>query len=130
VAGIDAWRMTYFGTTDATGDRADTASAAGDGMANLLKYALGLDPNIPATPAAAGLSLEVPTDGGGDHLRFTFTGTAADVTYIVEANSDLNGVWTPLYTHSGSAPGTVVVDDPQPLSEQPRRFIRLRVTRL
>lgn len=126
-AGIDAWRMTYFGTTDATGDRADTASAARDGMANLLKYALGLDPTIPATPASAGLSLQVRTEGGGEHLRYIFTGTAADVTYIVEATGDLNGAWAPLYEHSGSAPGTVVIDDPQPLSAQSRRFIRLRV---
>lgn len=128
-AGIDAWRMTYFGTLDATGRRADTASAADDGMANLLKYAFGLEPNVPATAASAGLFLQVQTINGGDHLSYTFTGTAADVTYIVEATSDLGGTWTALYTRTGSAPGTVRVDDTQPLSGVTKRFMRLRVTR-
>jgi hypothetical protein len=128
LAGIDAWRMTYFGTTDATGDRADTASAAHDGMANLLKYALGLNPNLPATAASAGLILHVQPVDGVNYLSYTFTGTAADVTYIVEATSDLAGTWTALYVHSGSAPGTVTVTDTQSLSGATKRFLRLKVT--
>ncbi|CAM2867236.1 LamG-like jellyroll fold domain-containing protein [Rariglobus hedericola] len=128
-SGIDTWRMTHFGTTDATGNRADNASAANDGMANLLKYALGLNPNLPATAASAGLILQVQTVEGSNYLSYTFTGTAADVTYVVEATSDLNGTWTSLYTHSGSAPGTVKVDDTQSLSSVTKRFMRLRVTR-
>lgn len=127
-SGIDTWRMTYFGTTDATGSRADTASAANDGMANLLKYALGLNPNLPATAASAGLTLQMREVAGANYLAYTFTGTAADVTYIVEATSDLTGTWTALYTHSGSAPGTVLVYDTQPLSSVAKRFLRLRVT--
>lgn len=127
-SGIDTWRMTYFGTTDSTGIRADTASAANDGMANLLKYALGLNPNVPATTASAGLILQVQTIEGSNYLSYTFTGTAADVTYVVEAASDLTGTWTALYTHSGSAPGTVRVDDTQSLSSVTKRFMRLRVT--
>jgi hypothetical protein len=129
VAGIDAWRMTHFGTTDATGIRADNASAANDGMANLLKYALGLNPNLSATAASAGLILQVQAGEGGNYLSYTFTGTASDVTYVVEATGDLAGSWTALYTHSGSAPGTVRVDDTQPLSSVTKRFLRLRVTR-
>ena len=128
-AGIDDWRMTYFGTTDATGDRADTASAAGDGMANLLKYALGLNPTQPSTAASAGLILQVQSIEGADRLSYTFTGTASDVIYTVEATSDLGGAWTTLYTHSGSAPGTVEVADTQPLSSATKRFMRLRITR-
>lgn len=127
--GIDAWRMAYFGTTDATDDRADTASAAGDGMANLLKYALGLDPTRPATATSAGLELEVRALEGASYLSYRFTGTVSDVTYIVEATGDLNGAWTLLYTHTGSAPGDVRVDDTQPLSAVAKRFMRLRVTR-
>lgn len=127
-SGIDTWRMTYFGTTDATGNRADTTSAANDGMANLLKYALGLNPNTPATAASAGLILQVQTVDGMDYLSYTFTGTASDVIYIVEATSDLTGSWTALYTHGGSAPGTVRVYDTQPLTTVNKRFLRLRIT--
>jgi hypothetical protein len=128
-SGIEAWRMTYFGTTDATGSRADTANAANDGMANLVKYALGLNPNVPATAASAGMLLQVRESLGSTYLSYTFTGTATDVTYIVESTSDLSSSWTPLYTHTGSAPGTVRVDDTQPLSLVTKRFLRLRVTR-
>ena len=125
--GIATWRFTYFGTTDTTGNRADTANPAGDGLANLLKYALNLNPNTRYTTASAGISYQVP--GAGSFMSYTFTGTAGDVTYIVEASSDLNtGIWTPLYTHGSGAPGTVTVHDTQPVSPASPRFMRLRVT--
>ena len=100
-----------------------------DGFSNLLKYALGLNPNASFNSSTAGLRLSVPVVGGGTGLSYTFTGTASDVTYVVEATSDLNGTWTPIYTHSGSAPGTVTVQDPQPVTASTQRFVRLRVTK-
>ena len=42
---IEAWRLQWFGTTANSGAAADTAIAA-DGMPNLLKYALGLNPLV------------------------------------------------------------------------------------
>ena len=126
--GIATWRFTYFGTTDATGSRADTANPAGDGFTNLLKYALNLNPNTSYTTASAGISYQVPAAGGT--MSYTFNGTVGDVTYIVEASNDLNaGTWTPLYTHSGSAPGSVTVQDTQQVSATTKRFMRLRVTK-
>ena len=123
--GIATWRATYFGTVDASGNHAELANPAGDGLPNLMKYALGLNPNISFTPGTAGLAFQVHGIGGQNYLTYTFTGTAPDVTYTVEATSDLNGAWTPLYSHSGSAPGTTAVQDaPVPGN----RFIRLRVT--
>jgi|GEM_PF-1479346 len=127
-AGMDTWRMTYFGTTDATGTRADSANPSGDGISNLVKYALGLDPNKPYTLGGAGLILQVPAIGSGNYMSYSFTGTASDVTYIVEAVSDLAGIWTPLYTHTGSAPGAVTVYDTQAVTTGSKRFMRLRVT--
>jgi len=126
--GIATWRQLYFGTTDATGNRADSANPAGDGLSNLLKYALGLDPNRPYSMGGAGLSWVLPEMISGNHLSYTFTGTAADVTYIVEATGDLAGTWTPLYTHNGSAPGQVTVQDTQDVASTSKRFMRLRVT--
>ena len=126
--GMDTWRQLYFGTTDATGIRADSANPMGDGLSNLLKYALGLNPNTSYSLGSAGLSWVVPAMVEGNHLSYTFTGTASDVTYIVEATSDLNGTWTPLYTHSGSAPGQVTVQDTQDVTQAGKRFMRLRVT--
>ena len=125
--GIATWRYTYFGTADAGGNRADTANPAGDGFANLLKYALNLNPNISYTATSAGITYQVPAAGG--YMSYTFNGTAGDVTYIVEATSDLAvGTWTPLYTHTGSVPGTVTVQDTQRVSTANLRFMRLRVT--
>jgi|GEM_PF-980712 len=126
--GIDTWRQTYFGTADETGFRADSANPAGDGLNNLLKYALGLNPNVSYSLATAGLSWVMPPMISGNLLMYTFTGTESDVTYIVEATSDLTGTWTPLYTHTGSAPGTVTVQDTQAVTAGSKRFMRLRVT--
>jgi len=126
----DLWRTTYFGTTDATGGRAWTANPSGDGISNLLKYALGLDPTKSYNPSGSRMpAMGTQITNGNNYLTHTFTGTAADVTYIVEATSDLSGAWeTPIYTHTGSAPGTVTVKDSQPMSSSSHRFMRLRVT--
>ena len=94
-----------------------------------MKYALGLNPNAIYNATSAGLQLSVPAIGSGNGLSYTFTGTASDVTYIVEANSDLGATWTPLYTHTGTAPGTVTVQDSQAVTAGAQRFVRLRVTR-
>lgn len=40
------WRFDYFGTTANTGNAADTANPSGDGIVNLIKYALGMNPNV------------------------------------------------------------------------------------
>ena len=127
--GINGWRQQYFGTTDASGNRADLANPANDGFSNLLKYALGLNPNALYNGTTVGIQLLVPALGSGNGLSYTFTGTASDVTYTVEANSDLGATWTPLYTHTGTAPGTVTVQDSQAVTAGAERFVRLRVTR-
>ena len=127
--GINGWRQQYFGSTDASGLRADLANPTNDGYSNLLKYALGLNPNAIYNGSSVGPRLFVPTVSSGSGLSYTFTGTASDVTYTVEATSDLSGTWTPIYTHTGSAPGTVTVQDPQAVAGSARRFVRLRVTR-
>ena len=107
-----------------------TAINAPDGLTNLLKYALGLhafttyNPGNPALPF-----VQVKIYGGVNYLALTFTGVATDVTYNVQSTSDLTSTWATVYTYKGSpAPGTVVVQDSQPLSSSPKRFMRLNVT--
>jgi len=54
---------------------------------------------------------------------------ATDVTYTVQATSDLNGAWSNVYTSTpGTAPGTVVVQDSQAMGVSPKRFMRLVVS--
>jgi len=132
-AGLPEWRYLHFGLaglnpTLANG-AADTADPTHDGFSNLLKYSLGMDPavNYSATSLLAPTSA-IQTISGHKYLTYTFDGTASDVTYSVSFSSDLS-TWQPAYTSSGSsAPGTVTVQDTQPITAFPKRFVRLQVT--
>jgi hypothetical protein len=126
-AGYNAWAI----QDGLSGNNAlPTAINAPDGLPNLLKYALGLHAFTtynPGDPALPFVQQKEYTDG--NYLTLTFTGIATDVTYNVQATSDLNGSWTTIYTHQGSpAPGTVVVQDSQLMSVSPKRYMRLNVT--
>ena len=134
-AGIQGWRYRYFGSaglnpSDANG-ASDTANPTRDGISNLLKYALGLDPTANYyTSGASGLPIiQEETVNGVQYLTLTFTGAATDVTYTVQATGSLAGAWTTLATFSGpSAVGTFDVRDSQPVSGVSKRFLRLQVT--
>jgi hypothetical protein len=128
---LQVWRDNHFGNPSNVGAGANTASPAGDGVPNLLKYALGLDPNTPAT------SGQLPTggiqpDSGQDYLTMTInrTNRPADISYVVEVSGDLQ-------TWVSGPPNTVtltdtatqlVVRDNIPVPGATERFIRLRVT--
>lgn len=101
-------------------------------MANLLKYAFGLDPTV--TNASA----ELPTAGqsaGALTLSFIRRHDITDLTYSVEVSSDLV-TWQsgPSYTQELSVTALdaqrdqVVAADLTPVSGSVQRFIRLRVT--
>ncbi len=110
---------------------ADNASPAGDGVPNLLKYALGLSPTAPATSAA------LPGGGiNGTFYDFGFTRLrdATDITYRVDRSTDLSpGSWQEVWNSTGNpytsaAPSTLEVRSFD-ATEQDRSFYRLRVTR-
>jgi hypothetical protein len=131
--GIAGWRYRNFGAaglnpTLANG-AADLADPTSDGYCNLLKYALGMNPALsysatsPLAPAPA-----LQTIAGARYLTLTFNGPSSDLTYTVEFSSDFSA-WQPVYTSSGnSAPGTIAVQDIQPMTNSTPRFVRLRVT--
>jgi len=109
-----------------------TASPAHDGMGNLLKYALGLDPT--QANAAAGAPV-IGTPSGALTLTFIRPPGLLDISYIVEVSTDLQ-VWNSgtgftqilSTTLLDAQHERVVVRDLTPLSGASRRFIRLRVT--
>ena len=123
---IQSWRLQYFGTTNNTAAAADTANLAGDGMANLLKYALGLDPLVSATSP-------VVVDISTGFLRLTSpkNPSATDVTFSVEVTDDLTtSSWTTAGTTVDMNTATLLqVHDNTPVSSATSRFIRLRVSR-
>jgi len=122
---IETWRQQWFGTTNNAGGAADTYTETGDGMPNLLKYALGLDPLIAATNPVTG-------DISTGHLRLTTprNPNATDVTFHVEVTTDLAAPWTTNGTTvDQDTPTLLQVHDNAPVDASPGGFIRLRVTR-
>ena len=108
------------------------ANPSGDGMPNLLKYALGLDPRL--DNAATGTPVSAISDG---HLTLTFPKwtDATDLHYVVEVSDDLviwssesSNVAIAATTPSGPSQVQVTVRDLAAVSGTSRRFIRLRVT--
>ncbi len=135
-AGYEDWRTANFSAEDAEDDSVSgpQADPAGDGVANLIKYALGLDPH---TPAAAGdLAVEEVREIDGErYLTLTFTrpDSIDDIAYTVQGSDDLAGwpdeaVRVDALTEShGDGTTTYVYRDGQPLGDAERRFLRLNV---
>ncbi len=117
---LASWRQTYFGTPENTGQAADDQDPDGDGVANLLEYALAGLPLQSAPGILPAVSAE------SDHLRLSFFRARAELTYLVEASSDLV-TWETIATNPGQSGEEVTVTDPVSFSTSPR-FLRLRVS--
>lgn len=153
---VNGWRQTYFGSSSNSGNAADTADFDGDGVNNLLEYALGANPTngnggdgIATLPEGiSGSTSDQPLLQDRLYLSFSIPQTApADVTYTVQASDSLGtwtevarkigtGAWTWLaggsvriYT-SVQAPYEVVqIGDTSPRDNaNTRRFMRLQVS--
>ena len=123
---IQAWRLQWFGTTANSGPAADTAIGTSDGMPNLLKYALGLNPLVPTNSPVVG-------DISTGYLRLTLpkNPAATDVSFYVELTGDLT---TPSWTTNATTvlqntPTLLQVRDNAPVASSASGFMRLRVTR-
>lgn len=123
--GFASWAETSIADEEA---REPEDNPAGDGISNLLKYALGLDPASVASPSALPVR-QVEDDGGTEYLTLTAARNpdATDVILTVEVSSDLVN-WesgeghTVVLTDDGT---TLKVRDTAPASGVSRRFIRL-----
>jgi sugar lactone lactonase YvrE len=150
--GFTAWRLANFGTNSLSGNLADTSSYLGDGIPNLLKYALGHSPLVAAPPSVLpGIVQGSANSLLNDRLaiRFTLPNPApADVTYTVQATDDLvhwttvatkqgTGAWvwntsaggsTPHIVDPGTSPDTVQMGDFMPATGNTKRMMRLQVS--
>ena len=129
---LQTWRDNHFGNPSNVGAGANGASPAGDGVPNLIKYALGLDPSTRAT-AAQLPSGSIQPDGGQNYLTLTVNRAAdpADITYIVEVSSNLPGGWVsgpPNTITLTNTTAQLVVRDNTPVPAATARFMRLRIT--
>ena len=113
----------------------ELADGDGDGIATLMEFALGLDPNLPdppwVLPAGARVGL-----AGDDYMALGFRRLkpGSDVTYRAMVSPDLN-VWTGdtvvfgTPVDNGDGTETVIMRDLLKSGEAPRRFMRLEVER-
>ena len=130
---IDDWRLQYFGTSATNPAIAgDAAGPAADGIPNLLKYALGLNPVL-ASPA----SLISPLLAANGYFEISFTRLdppPPDVMYQIESSNDLVS-WctnqcliTEAIGFNSNNTATVVYQGLNPATRDTAGFVRLRVS--
>ena len=140
---FSAWQSAWFGPTAPSSIASGTAINNTAGIPNLMAFALGMNP---FNATCTGLPLLGATVASGStYLTLTFqrNTTATDLTYTVEATTNLrssgswspiatfsNGAWSPSWnvTETGSGPLiNVQVQDTIPINPA-SRFLRLHVT--
>jgi len=138
LAGFDLWRSTNFTTAElanpaVSGDR---AAPAGDGVANLLKYYMGLPAKTVAPPARLPQGA-LRLWNGGLHLAMSYAHdkTVADVLCVPDVSPDLLN-WSSGLAHTANGPpedmGTLerlIAYDLTPAGGASMRFMRLRFWR-
>ena len=104
-----------------------SASPAGDGISNLTKYGLGLNPFTQSHSSMPTVLSE------GEFLAFTFRRNklASDLTFVAEACDDPSQKWTELHTvpviEDMGDYWLVKVRDSELKGNHPKRFMRLRI---
>ncbi len=139
------WRQANFGANwNNPAISGDTVDGDGDGLSNLLEYALGTDPNLSTATSAP----QVSTPTGKLRITFTRNTAASDVGLFVMAADDLSAIWAEIassingaaFTSTAGAavnesgtgnPRTVQATDIYLTNDpaHPRRFMRLEVRR-
>jgi hypothetical protein len=102
------------------GSLAPAADEDGDGLANLVEYAVGRDPVTTDSSTAPLVSNHSGT------LALTFQRLRADLNYTVQASDDL-AAWSDLATNPGTIGETITVQDSAALAATGARYLRLRV---
>jgi hypothetical protein len=144
---LENWRQTWFGTTANTGDAADAADPNGNGIANIVEYALNGNPTGP-DPGQSILPSASRGGTGCTQLSFSRYPDRTDVILTVQAADSPDGPWTDLaistdggmftvltagaeVTETGTGPVRDVeacdlynIADPG----HPRRFMKLAIT--
>ena len=142
---LQEWRFENFSIWEDTGDAADAATPFNDGVANLLKYALNMNPKAPdhgqmSANGAGGLPIVV-LDAEG-RLTVTFVrrkvSTLPGVSYQVQFSNDVDGSFVENPSAITSTPVSIdaiwervtVTDSVAASDSTPKRFTRLQVAEL
>lgn len=127
---LQEWRLAHFGTSENTGVAADGHVLTSDGLSNFTKYALGLDPSIPAAEVGDGFNPGRPRivlAPGSASIVFVRPAERTDVAYTVHTSTDLIE-WIPVTpvtegTSNGWIRQRASVTSPHPIAQ----FLRLNV---
>jgi hypothetical protein len=140
---VDDWRNSSF-SEDPNGENAnDSADAEGDGISNLMEYALFLDPNVSDNIYLPSITI-VLDDLGDKHMVLTYKRAvdANDLIYTVEVSNNLedwrsneDGIGDDVTLElsrfdNGDGTETVEVYYLFSAMKDSERFIRLKVSRL
>jgi hypothetical protein len=136
LSAAQAWRDFYFALPDGGTDANATDDPDNDGIKNLIEYALSGNPTLPSQSILP----IIGQSGGHPTLTFNRNVNATDVTFIVQASTNLS-TWTTIASKIGTAAWTttsgVIVNDPGrgPVTvvdsatfNTGARFLRLSVT--
>jgi len=132
---LNNWRLQYFGINATNFAVAgDSANPAGDGISNLIKYALGLNP----TNAVRGTLFSFGVDRNG-YFAISYTRpdpAPMDVSYRVSSSENLlawctnsSCVLTSSITINTNGTATVTTEGDTPVQSSSNAFLRLEVFR-
>lgn len=118
---LENWRQQNFGDYANTGPAADSADPDFDGLANLLEFAFGQNPNAASSAALP------PLQRNATNVFYSFPTppSVSGVTYGAEWTTDLTGTWTPI-PDTGGGGGQHLFTLPVGTNQQV--FVRLRVS--
>jgi hypothetical protein len=131
---FNAWRLAEFGTNaNNTAISGDLADPDGDGIVNLLEYALYLNPNV---AGASGLPTpQADPVCGCLTLTYTKVISAIDLVYTAEATDNADGPWSTngiaqaVIADNGVTQTITASDTSHPIAASGKRFMHLKVTR-
>ena len=135
LGGYQSWAHSHGLPTNGTGLGAPTAMPASDGIPNLIKYALGLNPNVSGYNGR--LSQTLVHQNGEDYLAITYSrpdpapegiGYAGQLSSSADAESWSSNDVVVQSSVAANGLRTITLRDTIPINSQPRRFIRLRIT--
>jgi len=124
----DLWRFSHFGTNSGNPAIAgDFADPDGDGVLNLMEFALAADPNVANTNRSPAAAIS------GNHFQIYFhrNTAATNLTYVVESSGSLTG-WSPAMTYTAGTdwvanmPGAVASES-GPVGVQPDQYVNVTI---
>ncbi|HPA18552.1 MAG TPA: hypothetical protein PLU30_12450 [Verrucomicrobiae bacterium] len=113
---LESWRFQYFGTTEDTGNAANTADPEQDGIPNLIEFAFGLHP----LQCNAGQLPKCTVSGGNLTIEFPEPNGVSGITYGAESSTNLIN-WAAVTNSGTGTTNTFTVF----VGSQPKGFLRL-----